>query len=290
MQPKQALSTAFSLLPNQNRKDILDILCFATDLKAEEIFLQPELSAAQFEYFLELLKQFASNKPLAYITGTQCFYNREFVINNSCLIPRNDSETIITSALENIYLIKNIDEINILDLCSGSGCLGITLACELEKEFKNITVTFADISSKAIKVAELNSQKLLKCNCRFLLFDLLLEDFENLKKNLPINHNQEKKFDIILCNPPYIAEAEIESLEKQVKDYEPKIALNGGKDGLKFYQHIFKNLYKITNLISFFEIGFDQKDAISQLCEINKFNYKFYKDTAQLDRVVAIYA
>ena len=205
-----------------------------------------------------------------------------FYVDENVLIPQPDTEILVEEIINKYN--KNINEcinkeddterkIEILDLCTGSGAIGISLA----KYIKNSKVTCTDISMKALQVAKLNAEKnLVHKNMEFILSDL----FENL---------QERKFDIIVSNPPYIKTEVINKLEKSVQN-EPHLALDGGKDGLDFYKIISEESYKFLKLNGeiYLEIGYDQKEEVIKLLEnTNKYeDIVCIKDLAGNDRVV----
>lgn len=233
------------------------------------------------------IKERANGKPLSYITHSVIFFNYDFFVNESTLIPRVDSEVIVEQA---INFIKNCKEINqkikdglnikILDACCGSGCLGLSLTkYVLDKKFfpaEKIELTLLDISSTAMQVAKINIQKVIKNNVivKCLISDVLVNGFGN------------EKYDIILCNPPYIKQLEIENLENSVKNFEPHLALDGGLDGLKFYKSIslilHKNLFKHS--VAIFEIGFDQNVSCSKIFNNANFCIQVKKDYGNQDR------
>lgn len=225
------------------------------------------LKDADTKLFKEILNKRAKGEPLAYILEKKEFYGRVFFVDKSVLIPRPETELLIDLVKEH-----TTGEVKILDLCAGSGCIGLTLA----KETLLSKVTLADISKDAAKVIEKNSLSFgIKDRVRIIISDL----FENIYE----------KFDIIVSNPPYIPSNNILNLETTVKDYEPRLALDGGIDGLTFYKKIIplaKNFLLPKGKL-FFEIGFDEADAVTKILSESEFlNIKVYKDLAGLDRVV----
>ncbi len=211
------------------------------------------------------LQELLNGKPIQYIIGIQEFMGIEFIVNEDVLIPQPDTEILVE---ETIKTAKEFQNPQILDLCTGSGAIGITIA----KELPNSRVTASDISEKALEVAKKNDKdnKVI-----FIQSDL----FNNIYE----------KFDIIVSNPPYIKTAEINTLSKEVQN-EPMLALDGGEDGLNFYRTIVENAHNYLNANGYLclEIGDDQAKEVASLLEKNS-NYveiKHYKDLAGNDRVI----
>lgn len=188
-------------------------------------------------------------EPVAYITGVKEFFSREFSVNPQVLIPRPDTEILVEKVLGYLesFSIPNPD---ILDLCTGSGAIGITLALEVE----GASVTATDISPAALSVARENAER-LAAKVDFIEGDL----YANLNK----------KFDVIVANPPYIASQEWETLEPNVKLYEPQLALVGGEDGLAFYKRIIEESPQYLKDAGsvFLEIGETQAAEVAKIAE-----------------------
>ena len=216
----------------------------------------------EYKYGIQKLQQ---NVPLQYITGFQEFYGLKFKVNENVLIPRFDTEVLLQEVLK---VAKPSQKI--LDMCTGSGILAITIAKDVEKA----KVYASDISKDALKIAKENAI-LNEVDVIFIESNL----FQNIK---------EKEFDIIVSNPPYINKTDMKRLEQQVKK-EPEIALYGGEDGLDFYRKITPNAYfylKNKGYL-FFEIGYDQAKEVEKILEENKFkNIKCIKDFNGLNRVI----
>jgi len=220
-----------------------------------------------------------TGKPLAYISKKQNFYGHDFALNNECLIPRFDSEILVEQTLNN-FTLNDKNNIIICDLCCGSGCLGISLAYEIAMQYKNIKINLQmiDISKNALKIANKNANHILKnCNVdiEILPFNILKDDFVKITKS-----------HIIITNPPYIPSHEIEGLEKQVKNFEPKIALDGGLDGFNFYRIIANNLSKICykNTLVGIEFGIHQDVKITELFSKYSKNINICKDLCNIPR------
>ncbi len=221
----------------------------------------------QWEYFINIEK-LTKGVPLQHITHSQEFMKMDFYVNENVLIPRPDTEILVE---EVIKIAKNIDRPKILDLCTGSGAIAISI----EKNLANAEVFAVDISEKALEVARKNANR-LEANIKFIKSNL----FNNLKK---------MKFDIIVSNPPYIKKEDIKLLSSEVQR-EPEIALDGGSDGLEFYRKITKQAIEYLKFKSYlcFEIGYDQKKEVLEIIEKEKHYIDTYckKDLCGNDRVI----
>lgn len=200
----------------------------------------------QLEYFVNIDKM-TKGVPLQHITHTQEFMKMDFYVDENVLIPRPDTEILVE---EVIKIAQKMYNPRILDLCTGSGAIAISIA----KNMPNAEVYAGDISEKALKVAENNADR-LEANVKFIKSDLF-KDFKNMK------------FDIIVSNPPYIKKDDIQFLSNEVKK-EPQIALDGGYDGLDFYRKISKQAIEYLKFGSYlcFEIGFDQKIDVIEIID-----------------------
>lgn len=221
--------------------------------------------------YKECIEKIMKGTPIQYITNNQEFMRLNFYVDENVLIPQPDTEILVEKVIKSIDIMGNIE---ILDMCTGSGCIGISLA----KNIENTKVTLVDISKEAIEIAKKNAiQNDVENKVNFIQSDM----FENVKG----------KFDIIVSNPPYIRTAIIQTLDKQVQD-EPYIALDGGEDGLDFYKVLINEAYKYLkkNGKIFLEIGYDQKKEVENLAKKSK-NYKkieTIKDLSQNDRVIIL--
>jgi len=225
------------------------------------------------QLILNDLQQIRSGKPLSKIYGKREFWGLEFEVNEHVLDPRPDSETLIEAALAH-YKGKQPPK-TILDLGTGSGCLLLSLL----SEFPQAQGIGIDISADALKVAKTNAKN-LHLESRVTFIDGQWAE------------SLEEKFDLIISNPPYIQSKVIPNLEKNVKNYDPILALDGGIDGLDAYKSIFSDLPRVLNDdgIAFFEIGFDQADDIVRLSKKYKIrNEALYYDLAGNPRVVEIF-
>lgn len=210
-----------------------------------------------------LSKHLKTKKPLQKIFKKAYFFGQKFYVNNHVLTPRFDSEILVENALK-------FDFNSCLDLCCGSGCLGLSI----KQNKKDIALTLADISLKALKVAKINAKK-LNLKADFVKTDM----FQNITK----------KFDLIVCNPPYIETNEIEKLDDEVKKFDPVLALDGGCNGIRFYEILFNNLDKFLTEKgkALIEIGYNQGKLCDKFKEKYK-NVKLIKDYNNLDRLLII--
>ena len=227
--------------------------------------MDEEIPVDEMKEYESVLKKRAERVPLQYITGEQEFMGLTFYVNSNVLIPRQDTETLVEEALN---LAK--PGMRILDMCTGSGCIIISIL----KNKSDVKGMGCDISKQALIVAKENA-KLNNVNVAFEYSDL----FENI----------EGKFDMIVSNPPYIRSAEIPSLMPEVAQFEPLKALDGSEDGLEFYRRIIKESKNYLNADGYiiFEIGNDQGEAVSNMLTYAGYNnVRVIKDLAHNDRVV----
>lgn len=230
---------------------------------------EDEIDSLKLEEIYSKMSKLEEYLPIQYITNKQEFMKLKFFVNENVLIPRSDTEILVEEIIQNY---KN-EKVKILDLCTGSGCIAISL----KKYIENSKIYAIDISEEALKVAKQNAIN-NEADITFLKSDI----FSNIK---------EEKFDVIVSNPPYIKTEVINNLDKEVKK-EPLIALDGGNDGLYFYKKIIEEGYKFLNENGtiFFEIGYDQKDEIINIVK-NDTKYevvKTKKDLGNNDRIIVI--
>lgn len=226
---------------------------------------------AELKQFIEDFKAFLKGKPMQQIIGHEWFYNRKFKVTEDTLIPRPETEEWLDRVLKELP-DRNL---NVLDIGTGTGILGITL--KLERP--NDTVTATDISEPALEVARENAKR-LDADVAFKLGDL----FEPVKGDT---------FNLILCNPPYIGEDEIDVMDQSVLDYEPKTALFAQADGLAIYNEIAGSIgdYLKSDFYAFFEIGYKQGEKVSQIFKeaLPQAKIEIWKDFNGHNRVVAVY-
>ncbi len=211
--------------------------------------------------FFNLVKQRSLGEPIAYLTNKKYFWNSEFYITNDTLIPRPDTELVVENILN---LTKQKNKINILDIGIGSGCILVSIL----KERENFFGTGIDISKKCLKISRINADN-LGVGTRLKLYKSDIDKF-NLGK-----------YDLIVSNPPYIKKLKLRYLEKDVVEFEPKLALNGGLDGLSVIRKVIKKSSQLIKKNGKFilEIGFDQKNKVINLLK----KEGFYINSAQLD-------
>ena len=235
-----------------------------------EFYMNPngEVKEERLAELESVLKQREQRVPLQYLMGECEFMGYDFYVDERVLIPRQDTECLVELAVESIR--KKSTKVKVLDLCTGSGCIGISVA----KLCPDTEVTLADISDGALSVAKKNAQN-------------LEADVTLIKGNL--FENIEGRFDYILSNPPYIPSEVIEGLMPEVKEHEPRLALDGEADGLSFYRKIINEAPDYLNPDGriYFEIGAEQGEDLTHLMNERGFSeVKVHKDLAGLDRIV----
>ncbi len=256
MKISEALSQARQTLDkngvSNSSLDVLVLLSYAISFSKEEIIFNPdiELNPAQEKNFFDFIKRRARREPVSQIIGKREFFGEDFLVSSDVLDPRPDSESLIELALK-IFPETNL-KLKILELGVGSGCLIITLL----KYYKLALGVGLDISEKALEICRKNSLSYEVSECLILKKSDL---FSALKKN--------EKFDLIISNPPYIPSSDIKELEPEVRCFEPRLALDGGDDGLNFYRKIAadaKNFLTENGKI-IVEIGFDQSEKVIEI-------------------------
>ena len=272
LQESFSLNTASYLLRKQ------ESLCKADREKVEAAGIEQTEILGKFHSFFENFEKRRRRIPLAQILGRQSFYGLDFFVNEDVLIPRADTECLVDLVLEdyadlakqagktyaekrnsehvsnkhedNVENEANSSSLKILDLCTGSGCIGISVAKHLPYQ----ELLLVDLSEKALAVAKKNAEKHLGENVTLLQSDLL-------------TGVQGKKFSLLLSNPPYIVSRVIPGLEREVSEYEPKMALDGGEDGLVFYRRIAKEAKAVLlpGARLYLEIGYDQGESVKDI-------------------------
>ena len=268
------------------KQDCEEILLHVCHFNKSDLILKSKEQVNKIiaSIFEKSIQERLKHRPIQYITNNSIFFGYNFFVNENCLIPRIDGEVLVEKAIEIIKQDKKnyfLNDIKILDLCCGSGCLGISLVKYLlEKRIfnkENIELTLIDKSSQAIQVARINCQK-HNIIAKFIINDILLNGIGN------------EKYNIVLCNPPYIETSIINTLDDEVKNFEPHIALDGGDDGLKFYrflsQIIKQNLHHTSKAV--FEIAYNQGTQVSGIFNNSGFNTKIVKDYGNKDRCIIV--
>ena len=247
---------------------LLEYIC---DTDRNTLYSHPEREVCEdlYSQYCDIIEKRAARIPLQHLTGTQEFMGLPFIVNDQVLIPRQDTENLVEEILR-----ESRDDYRILDLCTGSGCILLSLL-----KFSNRSTGIgADLSPEALKVAELNAGKLnLASRVRWIQGDL----YENLHAG--------ETFDLIVSNPPYIATKTVEELAPEVRDHEPRLALDGGEDGLFFYRRIIEKAPEFLTRGGslWFEIGYDEQTAVTELMEKGGFtDVKAIQDYQGNPRVV----
>lgn len=248
---------------------LLEAVC-GTDRNDLLVHGEQQVAPEAEEKYLNWIRQRAEHIPLQQLTGEQGFMGLTFNVNEHVLIPRQDTEILVEEVLKELH-----DGMRVLDMCTGSGCILLSLL-HYSNDCEGLGV---DLSAEALEVAGRNVLKVLTPekaeHAHFLQSDL----FEKV----------EGKFEIIVSNPPYIASAEVEKLMPEVRDHEPRMALDGTEDGLYFYRRIIEEAGKhlVSSGMLFFEIGYDQGQAVSELMRTEGYcEVQVVQDYAGLDRVV----
>ena len=276
MNRRQAITKACLLLRRQAKEESLArfLLMYMLDEMHEfNENLALELTEEDEQKYFQLInKHIKDDTPLSHLVGFEYFYDRKFKVTSDILSPRMETEELVYKVID--YIRKNnLTNIKILDLCTGSGIIGITLKKELE-EF-DVKILASDISSRALTVAKENASS-LEVDISFAESDL----FSNIQD----------KFDIIVSNPPYIAHDDKKTIKENVLNYDPHLALFADEEGMYFYRNIIEKSRPYLNEkgIMFFEIGYDQKEKIITLGENNKFETVVYKDINGRDRIAVL--
>ena len=276
MNRRQAITKACLLLRRQAKEESLArflLMYMLDEMREFNENLALELTEEDEQKYFQLInKHIKDDTPLSHLVGFEYFYDRKFKVTSDVLSPRMETEELVYKVID--YIRKNnLTNIKILDLCTGSGIIGITLKKELE-EF-DVKILASDISSRALTVAKENASS-LEADISFVESDL----FSNIQD----------KFDIIVSNPPYIAHDDKKTIKENVLNYDPHLALFTDEEGMYFYRNIIEKSRSYLNEkgIMFFEIGYDQKEKIITLGENNKFETVVYKDINGRDRIAVL--
>lgn len=244
-----------------------EIVMRALSLSRTDVITNPnrEVGDEEVRAVTEMARRRQNGEPLQYILGECEFMSLPFYADEGVLIPRSDTETLVEAVMDRAFE-------NILDICTGSGCVGISLAHYIS----GASVTMVDISEKAVQAAKKNAARNnVTRRVNVMRLDIL--------SDIP-----DGEYDLIVSNPPYIETAVIDTLDSVVKDYEPHLALDGGADGLTFYRRITDIAPRLLRRggVLAFEIGYNQGEAVSSLMQKSFSNIEIIKDLAGCDRVV----
>lgn len=242
--------------------------CCGTDRNTLLVHGERSIAAKEYEKYQDCIAERKKHVPLQYITGEQEFMGLTFTVNKNVLIPRQDTEILVEETMRYLH-----DGMRILDMCTGSGCILISLL-----HYSNdCTGVGVDLSGEALQVARENAERMSEQKVSWVCSNL----FEQL--------DCKEKFDMIVSNPPYIRTSVIETLMPEVREHEPRAALDGAEDGLSFYRKIIvqAEAYLSNEGMLLVEIGYDQGEAVRALMEEAGYEeIEIVKDFAGLDRVV----
>lgn len=270
---KSRLSEAGIAEAGLDARLLLEYVCHA-DRNELILYADRERNSMEEQFYRMVIEKRASRIPLQHITGEQEFMGLPFQVNEHVLIPRQDTEILVEEAMRHLG-----DGMRILDLCTGSGCILLSLL-KYSNECEGVGI---DISEEALKTARENAEK-LGLDAVFLAGDLFgpLADFVS-------ERTPDRLFDMVVSNPPYIETAVIDTLMPEVRDHEPFCALDGGADGLQFYRSILAEApaHMRRGAVLLFEIGCGQGEAVARLMQEAGFvQVEVLQDYAGLDRVV----
>ena len=277
MNRRQAITKACLLLRRQEKEESLArfLLMYTLD-ENSQLFsnnLSEQLSKEKENLYFTLIdKHIKEDAPLSHLVGFEYFYDRKFKVTSDVLSPRMETEELIYKVIEYIKKSKK-NNLKILDLCTGSGVIAITLKKELEDY--PVEIIASDVSVAALNIAKENANT-NKAEVSFIQSDI----FENIKD----------KFDIIVSNPPYIDYKDRTTMQDNVLNYDPHLALFAEEEGMYFYRRIIEEAkeHLTQDGVIFFEIGYDQREKIIELSRLNNYNAKVYKDINGRDRMAFI--
>ena len=261
---------------NIDKQEVNILFCEALNLSTTKLLMQETISQKQKKTIERAIKKRLTGTPIQKIFKRAYFLNYVFFVNKNVLCPRPETELLVLEALKTA---KSGDEI--LDLCTGSGAIAVSLKKELSEKFgnENINVFASDISPKALSVAKKNAKKY----CAKVTF-VCSNMFDKFEKKGKAN----KLFDIIVSNPPYIKTADIDFLDVEVKDHDPKISLDGGEDGLEFYRIICSKAKQHLRPHGkvFVEVGAGEAQIVKSMFEKNGFASYTKNDYNNIERIV----
>ena len=277
MNRRQAITKACLLLRRQEKEESLArfLLMYMLD-ENSQLFsnnLSEQLSKEKENLYFTLIdKHIKEDAPLSHLIGFEYFYDRKFKVTSDVLSPRMETEELIYKVIEYVKKSEK-NNLKILDLCTGSGVIAITLKKELEDY--PVEIIASDVSVAALNIAKENANT-NKAEVSFIQSDI----FENIKD----------KFDIIVSNPPYIDYKDRTTMQDNVLNYDPHLALFAEEEGMYFYRRIIEEAkeHLTQDGVIFFEIGYDQREKIIELSRLNNYNAKVYKDINGRDRMAFI--
>ena len=277
MNRRQAITKACLLLRRQEKEESLArfLLMYMLD-ENSQLFsnnLSEQLSKEKENLYFTLIdKHIKEDAPLSHLVGFEYFYDRKFKVTSDVLSPRMETEELIYKVIEYVKKSEK-NNLKILDLCTGSGVIAITLKKELEDY--PVEIIASEVSVAALNIAKENANT-NKAEVSFIQSDI----FENIKD----------KFDIIVSNPPYIDYKDRTTMQDNVLNYDPHLALFAEEEGMYFYRRIIEEAkeHLTQDGVIFFEIGYDQREKIIELSRLNNYNAKVYKDINGRDRMAFI--
>ena len=274
MNRRQAITKACLLLRRQGKEESLArfLLMYMLDESPQlfsNSFSEQMSKENENKYFSLIEKHIKEDVPLSHLVGFEYFYDRKYKVTKDVLSPRMETEELIYKVIEYVKA-SNKNKFKILDLCTGSGIIAITLKKELDQV--SVDVIASDISEEAIEVAKENAQS-HNATIKFIKSDIF--------------NNIDDKFDIIVSNPPYIDRKDEVTMQDNVLKYDPHLALFAEEEGMYFYRKIIEQAkdYLNENGVMFFEIGYDQKDKIIKLADMNGYSAEVYRDINGRDRM-----
>lgn len=269
---KNSVKNQLKSLPDYTANEEVFLIEEATNLKKEKLYLQDCLTPCQIKKINKVTNKRLKGMPLNKIFKRAYFFGMQFFVNKHVLAPRKETELLVENTIQKVEEIKNKNT-KILDLCCGSGAIGLTIAKTLPETTQ---IVLSDVSNKALRVCKKNAQKLgIKKRVKIVKSNL----FCGLKNFGP--------FDIIISNPPYVPTRDINKLDISVKKYDPILALDGKEDGLYFYKEIAKKSkdFLTKNGIILLEFGIRQGKSVKKILEKNGFFVKILKDYSNKERI-----
>ena len=278
MKIKDIINYGVAMIKNTESPSLETQMMIAKVIEKDRLYimlnLEEDIDESKVEIIKTMIDKRKNSYPLQYILGEREFWGMDFKVSEGVLIPRQDTEILVEETLKKLKDNKHKSNLKGFEIGVGSGIISITLL----KEIETLTMIGVDINDKAIELTKANALK-HEVNDRLCI----------LKSNLFEKINKENQFDFIISNPPYIETKVIDSLQEDIKQHEPKLALDGGEDGLDFYRAIIEQSKSYISPEGFiaFEIGYNQAEAVKKIFVENGYpNVTIAKDLAGFDRVV----